>query len=42
MIVHQPNLLKVADRLLLLDNGRVAQFGTLRVQTAASKEPVAP
>jgi ATP-binding cassette, subfamily C, bacterial exporter for protease/lipase len=38
MIVHQQNLLKVADRLLLLDNGRVAQFGPIRFETAAPKE----
>ena len=38
MIVHQQNLLKVADRLLLLDNGRVAQFGPIRFETPAPKE----
>lgn len=42
MIVHQPNLLRVADRLLVLDNGRVAQFATIRVETPAPKEPATP
>ena len=38
MIVHQPHLLKVADRLLVLDDGRVAQFGAIRVEPATPKE----
>ncbi|MFO1326906.1 MAG: type I secretion system permease/ATPase [Rubrivivax sp.] len=38
MIVHQPQLLRVADRLLVLDNGRVAQFGTIKFEAPASKE----
>ena len=42
MIVHQPHLLKVADRLLVLDNGRVAQFATIRVDSPAPKETATP
>lgn len=42
MIAHQPHLLSVADRLLLLDNGRVARFATIRVETPAPKEPATP
>lgn len=42
MIVHQPNLLRVADRLLVLDNGRVARFATVKVEAPAPEENVAP
>ncbi len=42
MIVHQPNLLRVADRLLVLDNGRVAQFAAIRVEAPAPKETATP
>ena len=38
MIVHQQHLLKVADRLLVLEDGRVAHFGPLRTETPAPKE----
>ncbi|HNU10604.1 MAG TPA: type I secretion system permease/ATPase [Rubrivivax sp.] len=38
MIVHQPQMLRVADRLLVLENGRVARFGKLRFEAAAPKE----
>lgn len=38
MIVHQPQMLRVADRLLMLEQGRVARFGKLRFETAAPKE----
>lgn len=38
MIVHQPHLLRVADRLLVLDNGRVAQFASIRLEAPATKE----
>ena len=38
MIVHQQHLLRVADRLLVLDDGRVAQFGALKFEAPAPKE----
>ena len=39
MIVHQKHLLQAADRLLVLENGRVAQFGTIKLDEApAPKE----
>jgi len=42
MIVHQPSLLRVADRLLVLDDGRVVQFAAIRVETPATKEAATP
>jgi ATP-binding cassette subfamily C exporter for protease/lipase len=35
MIVHQPHLLVVADRVLLLEQGRIKHFGPVVVQKAA-------
>jgi len=44
MVVHQRNLLSVADRVLVLNEGVISQFGQLAAQqpaVPASSEPVA-
>ena len=42
MVVHQRNLLGVADRVLVMQDGTVSQFGTLaELSAAAPKAPVA-
>ena len=44
MVVHQRNLLSVADRVLVLNDGVITQFGQLAVQPPAvttSSEPSA-
>jgi ATP-binding cassette, subfamily C, bacterial exporter for protease/lipase len=38
MIVHQPQLLRVADQLLVLNDGQVVQFGPITVEAPAPKE----
>jgi ATP-binding cassette, subfamily C, bacterial exporter for protease/lipase len=38
MIVHQPQLLRVADQLLVLNDGQVVQFGPITVEAPALKE----
>ena len=36
MVVHQRNLLSVADRVLVMKDGAITQFGTLADQLAAT------
>jgi ATP-binding cassette subfamily C exporter for protease/lipase len=41
MVVHQRNLLSVADRVLVMNDGEITQFGTLADQSAlTTSEPV--
>ncbi len=37
MIVHQPHLLSVADKALILDQGQIARFGPIVVQNKAQQ-----
>jgi len=38
MIAHRPSIMQVADKLLVLDNGRITQFGP-RTDVVSSLTP---